>query len=319
MDEWVVSSKDARQRLDLYLSKKGLALSRSRIQKLIQEGQITINGQTVKSGHRVRQGDRVLVNVPPPTPLEIKPEAIPLEIVYEDDDLLVVNKPAGMVVHPAPGNVSGTLVHALLHHCRNLSGIGGKERPGLVHRLDKDTSGLLVVAKTEKAHRSLAAQFKAHSVARRYLALVYGIPKSRQGTIDLAIGRDIKERKIISPRTTRPRPAVTQYEVLERLGEFSLLSVRPKTGRTHQIRVHLSHLGHPIMGDKVYGSGRIQAFNKSLEVYRQMLHAQLLGFDHPQTGKHLEFVAPLPPDMERILTLLKIPKNVFEGKDHSLV
>ncbi len=210
-----------------------------------------------------------------------------------------------MVVHPAPGNFAGTLVHALLYHCRDLSGIGGKERPGLVHRLDKETSGLLVVAKTEQTHRALAAQFKAHTVTRRYLTLVHGIPKAHQGTIELAIGRDLRDRKKISPRTTRPRSAITQYEVLKRYGEFSLLAMRPKTGRTHQIRVHLSHLGHPVMGDKVYGSRKEKDSEKELGISRQMLHAQQLGFDHPGTGQRMEFLAPLPLDMERIISWLK--------------
>ena len=304
MNQWIVTPKDARLRLDLYFLKKNLSLSRSRVQRLIVEGHITVNGRKVKPSYRVHLDDRVSIDLPPPTPLEIKPEAIPLEIAYEDTHLLVVNKPAGMVVHPAPGNFAGTLVHALLHHCRDLSGIGGKERPGLVHRLDKETSGLLVVAKTEQAHRALSAQFKAHTVTRKYLTLVHGTPKARQGTIDLAIGRDLRERKKISPRTTRPRSAITQYEVLERYGEFSLLAVRPQTGRTHQIRVHLSHLGHPVMGDKIYGPRKKKDLDKDLEVSRQMLHAQQLGFDHPQTGRRLEFSASLPMDMERVIAWL---------------
>ncbi|MCI0526796.1 MAG: RluA family pseudouridine synthase [Nitrospira sp.] len=305
MNEWIVTSKDVRLRLDLYLLKKGLSLSRSRVQRLIQDGHITVKGQKVKPNYRVHLDDKVSIDLPLPTPLEIKPEAIPLEIVYEDAHLLVVNKPAGMVVHPAPGNFAGTLVHALLHHCRDLSGIGGKERPGLVHRLDKETSGLLVVAKTEQAHRALAAQFKAHTVTRCYLTLVHGIPKAHRGIIEVAIGRDLRDRKKISPRTTRPRSAVTQYEVLERYGEFSLLAVRPQTGRTHQIRVHLSHLGHPVMGDKVYGLGKKMDFENELWIRRQMLHAQQLGFDHPGTGQRMEFLAPFPLDMERIISWLK--------------
>lgn len=304
MNEWLVTAKDARLRLDLYFLKKGPSFSRSRVQRLIVEGHITVNGRQVKPSYRVHLDDRVSIDLPPPTPLEIKPEAIPLEVAYEDTHLLVVNKPAGMVVHPAPGNFAGTLVHALLHHCRDLSGIGGKERPGLVHRLDKETSGLLVVAKTEQVHRVLAAQFKAHTVTRKYLTLVHGTPKARQGTIDLAIGRDLRERKKISPRTTRPRNAITQYEVLERYGEFSLLAVRPQTGRTHQIRVHLSHLGHPVMGDKIYGPRKKKDLDKDLEVSRQMLHAQQLGFDHPQTGRRMEFSASLPMDMERVIAWL---------------
>jgi 23S rRNA pseudouridine1911/1915/1917 synthase len=304
-NEWTVILKEARLRLDHYLTRKGVSLSRSRIQKLIENGRVTINGQQVKPSYRVHVKDRVRLDLPLPTPVEIEPEAIPLEIVYEDADLLVVNKAAGMVSHPAPGNRRGTLVHALLHHCRDLSGIGGKERPGLVHRLDKETSGLLVVAKTEKAHRSLAAQFKAHSVTRRYLALVHGIPKKRRGTIDLSIGRDMRERKKFSSRTTRPRHALTEYEVLEQFHEFSLLAVRPKTGRTHQIRVHLSSLGHPVVGDKVYGTRKKKTLEKELPVSRQMLHAERLGFDHPQTGKHLEYIAPVPSDMQGVLRQIK--------------
>jgi len=307
--QWIVTPKDTRLRLDRYLIKKGLSLSRSRIQKLIEDGHITINGRSVKPSYRVYRDDQVRIELPPPTPLEIRPEAIPLEIVYEDADLLVVNKPAGMVVHPAPGNISGTLVHALLHHCRDLRGIGGKERPGLVHRLDKETSGLLVVAKTEPAHWALAAQFKAHTIARCYLALVHGVPARARGTIELAIGRDVRERKKISTRTIRPRSAVTQYEVLESYGEISLLAVWPRTGRTHQIRVHLSPLGHPVLGDKVYGLRTKRDLEKSLGVSRQMLHAERLGFDHPRTRQYLEFSVPPPPDMEMVLVQLKNSKG----------
>lgn len=306
--QWTVTPKDARLRLDLHLIKKGLSLSRARIQKLIEGGQVTINGRRVKPGYRVHLDDQVRIDLPSPTPLEIRPEAIPLEIVYENGDLLVVNKPAGMVVHPAPGNFSGTLVHALLHHCRDLSGIGGKERPGLVHRLDKETSGLLVVAKTEQAHQALSAQFESHTIARSYLALVHGTPRTHRGTIDLAIGRDMRERKRISPRTRRPRAALTRYEILERYGQFSLLAVRPQTGRTHQIRVHLAYLGHPVVGDKVYGPPRKRDLEEDLQVNRQMLHAERLGFDHPRTGQHVEFSVPLPVDMERVLAQLKNPE-----------
>jgi 23S rRNA pseudouridine1911/1915/1917 synthase len=303
--EWIVNQKDVRLRLDLYLLKKGLSLSRSRLQKLIEDGNIAVNNQRSKPGYRVHLNDRISVQLPAPTPLEIRPEPIPLDILYEDADLLVVNKPAGMVVHPAPGNPTGTLVHALLYHCQGLRGIGGKERPGLVHRLDKETSGLLVVAKTESAHRVLAAQFKAHTVVRQYLALVHGIPKRRRGEIDLAIGRDVKERKKFSARTSRPRIAVTEYEVLEHYGNISLLAVRPKTGRTHQIRVHLSSVGYPVVGDKVYGFRKKKELERELSVDRQMLHAQKLGFVHPRTKQFMEFRAPLPWDMERTLAQIK--------------
>lgn len=303
--EWIVNQKDARLRLDLYLLKKGLSLSRSRLQRLIEDGSVTVNDQRTKPGYRVHSGDRVCIRLAAPTPLEIRPEPIPLDILYEDADLLVVNKPAGLVVHPAPGNPTGTLVHALLYHCKDLQGIGGKERPGLVHRLDKETSGLLVVAKTEPAHRFLAAQFKAHTIIRQYLALVHGMPKPRRGKIDLAIGRDLKERKKFSARTGRPRAAVTEYEVLENYGDISLLAIRPMTGRTHQIRVHLSSIGYPVVGDKVYGFRKKKELESELLVERQMLHAQKLGFVHPRTKQYMEFSAPLPWDMARTLAQIR--------------
>ena len=311
--QWVADLKDVGQRLDLYLVRCGPGLSRARIQKLIESGYITVNHHGSKPGYRLHRHDRVELRLPPVEPTDLEPQEIPLEVIYEDTHLLVVNKPAGMVVHPGAGNPTGTLVHALLHHCRGLKGIGEKERPGLVHRLDKETSGLLVVAKTEAVYGALTAQFKVHSVDRRYLALVHGIPRPAQGVIDLAIGRDQQERKKISPRTRRPRASATHYEVLERYSDrsgkhpvqFSLLTARPRTGRTHQIRVHLSHLGHPVIGDKIYGGKGKRPIEEKLQVRRQMLHAQKLGFLHPETGKEWLFSSPMPDDMREILGRLK--------------
>lgn len=306
LQQWAVESADSRQRLDLYLTRRGLSLTRSRVQKLIESGHIRVNDRAVRPGHRVRAGEQIQVQIPPPVSMEIQPEAIDLEIVHEDGDLLVVNKPAGMVVHPAAGNDSGTLVHALLHHCRDLSGIGGVRRPGVVHRLDKETSGLLVVAKNDTAHLSLSAQFKAHTIHRRYLALVHGLPRPKEGTISLSIGRDQRERKKISPRTRRPREAVTHYQVLEAYPQFSLLAIKPHTGRTHQIRVHLAHLGHPITGDKMYRGRKEKKVEKAMTVHRQMLHAEELGFQHPGTGKFLRFSTPIPADMEWVIAQVSI-------------
>ncbi len=303
--EWTVKAKDARQRLDLYLSQKGLPVSRSRIQQLIEEGRITLNEGRTKPSQKLRAGDRIAVQVPRPAPTQLRPEPIPLRILYEDEHLLVIDKPAGLVVHPAPGHYTGTLVHALLFHCRDLSGIGGQERPGLVHRLDKETSGVMVVAKGEEIHRDLAGQFKGHTIERDYCALVHGIPKTRRGRIELAIGRDLRERKKFSARTSRPREAVTIYEVAERFAGASLLVVRPQTGRTHQIRVHLSAVGYPVIGDKVYGARTGRLMERALGVERQMLHAKRLVFRHPAAGRRMEFVAEFPPDMQVVLLRLR--------------
>ncbi|HSG05914.1 MAG TPA: RluA family pseudouridine synthase, partial [Nitrospiria bacterium] len=264
---------------------------------------IRINGKESKANTKVRPGDRVTCHIPSPKPLDLKPEAIPLDIIHEDPALLIVNKPAGLVMHPAAGHDSGTLVHALLHHCRDLSGIGGRTRPGIVHRLDKDTSGLVVVAKTDQAHRFLSNCFKQHDILRTYRALVRGRLKKNRGIIELSIGRDRRDRKKISPRTQNPREAVTEFRVIDRFENTTHVEVYPKTGRTHQIRVHFASSGHPVVGDHVYG-GRRGGGNFPMPS-RQMLHAEVLGFKHPVNGKQLRFEAPPPRDMGELLRWLK--------------
>ncbi len=290
------------ERIDRYLIKKGLALTRAQIQRLISEDQILVNGLPTRASYKAKKGDRIEITIPPPTPLTLIPEDIPLDILFEDADLLVLNKAAGMVVHPAPGHYEGTMVHALLHHCKDLTGIGGRERPGIVHRLDKDTSGVMVIAKTDEAHRKLSAQFKDHSIDRQYLALVCGKVK-RAGKITLAIGRDRINRKKISPRTSHPRESVTDYLIKERFKVATFVALSPQTGRTHQLRVHMNHVGHPMLGDKDYGGKRTTAF--PFVVQRQMLHATMLGFVHPQSRERLRFSSPPPPDMATILSLLR--------------
>lgn len=262
--------------------------SRSFVQNLIEEGQVLVNGAIKKSNYKIRLGDQVTVELPPPKELQVEAEDILLEIVYEDEDLLVVNKPQGMVVHPAPGAWTGTMVNALLYHCRNLSGINGVLRPGIVHRIDKDTSGLLVVAKNDLAHHGLAEQIKAHSMARHYLAIVHGVLFEPSGTVDAPIGRDPQDRKKMAVVFQNSKPAVTHYEVLERFKDFTSVKARLETGRTHQIRVHMNYLKHPVLGDPLYGPKR-----NPFDLNGQMLHAERLGFNHPRTGEYLEFsVAP---------------------------
>ncbi len=290
------------ERLDLYLIKKGLSIARSQIQRLISEEQILLNGEPVRASYKVKKGDRIDITIPPPTPLELIPEDIPLDILFEDSALLVLNKAAGMVVHPAPGHYEGTMVHALLHHCHDLTGIGGRERPGIVHRLDKETSGVMVIAKTDEAHRFLSKQFKDHSIDRLYLALVCGKVK-KAGKINLAIGRDRIHRKKISARTSSPREAETHYMIKARFKPATLLEVSPQTGRTHQIRVHMAHIGHPIIGDKEYGGKMEKSLGLSAD--RHMLHAAMLGFVHPSTKERLSFTTPPPPDMAVILERLQ--------------
>lgn len=297
-----VSPKEAYKRIDQYLVNL-LPLSRTAVQRLIKEGLVSINRQEVKANYKVHPEDEIQVQIPGPTPIPLLPEPIPLDILYEDEHLIVLNKPSGMVVHLAPGHDSGTLVNALLHHCKDLKGIGGRERPGIVHRLDKDTSGVLVVAKSDPVHRHLSRQFKQHTVNRVYIALVQGALKKGSGVIDLPIGRDIKDRKKISPRTMKPKHSITHFRVIKRFREGTLLELKPQTGRTHQLRVHLSHLHHPVAGDKVYG-GRNYSILGGVKVARLMLHAARLGFTHPGTEKYMEFETPLPEEMKNILDIL---------------
>jgi len=264
---------------------------------------VLLNGRTSRPSARVHGGDALRLDVPEPAPAGVAPEPIPLVVLHEDEDLLVLDKPAGLVVHPAPGHARGTLVNALLHHCHDLSGVGGVQRPGIVHRLDRGTSGAMVVAKHDAAHRDLAAQFQEHTIAREYRALVRGAPGAAEGRIERRIGRHPRDRKRMSVRTARGREARTTWRVLERFSrsERSWLAVRPETGRTHQIRVHLASVGLPLVGDTVYG----RASRGELGLARPALHAALLGFRHPRTGEDLRFEAPLPADLEEALAILR--------------
>ncbi|GJL49735.1 MAG: pseudouridine synthase [Nitrospirales bacterium] len=307
--EIIVTPGESTKRLDHFLANRDPYFSRTALQRLILESHITVDGQSVKPSHKIKPGDRIVLTVPRPEPIEIEPEDIPVEVMYEDEVLLVINKTAGLVVHPAPGHWSGTLVNALLHHMvqreGNLSNIGGKERPGLVHRLDKDTTGVMVVAKNDQAHRSLASQFKQHSIKRVYEAVVWEKPKANQGRIALAIGRDTKDRKKFSARTTRPKESLTMYRVLERFGKCaSHLELIPGTGRTHQLRVHLNSLNCPILGDATYGGKKVMAV-QDIVVPRVMLHAKVLGFVHPATQKELLLQAPLPLDIVGVMEGLR--------------
>ena len=285
-----VTAEQAGERLDRFLTNADCGQTRSAIQKLTENGLVTVNGQPAAKNTRLRTGDTVRMEIPEPEEIDAKPERIPLDIVYEDDDLLVVNKPKGMVVHPAPGHASGTLVNALLGHCGDsLSGINGKLRPGIVHRIDKDTSGLLIVAKNDFAHRGLAEQIQVHSFTREYQAVVYGTFRDDVGTVHAPIGRDPNDRKRMAVTDRHARDAITHYTVLTRYAEFTHLRLRLETGRTHQIRVHMMYLGHPVAGDPVYGPKKVIT-----RLEGQCLHAGKIGFIHPRTGAYLEFEAPLP-------------------------
>lgn len=322
--EVTVPPESAGSRLDAFLAGAVADLSRSRAKSLILGGQVTIGGATVvEPKHPVNAGELAIVTLPPPEPAAPAPEAMPLDIVFEDDDLVVINKPAGLVVHPAPGHGGGTLVNALIAHCGgSLSGIGGVRRPGIVHRLDKDTTGLLVVAKNDRAHNGLAAQFAAHgrdgALDRRYTALVWGLPKPSKGRIEGDIGRSTTNRQKMAVMPGRGRHAVTHYVVDEVFGPVgdpiaSLLTLRLETGRTHQIRVHLAKRGHPVIGDSVYGSGMATKTKKLPDELaalvdafpRQALHAATLGFVHPATGEAMRFEAPLPDDMAMLVEAFK--------------
>lgn len=300
---WLVEPEEAGERMDKHIAERlaDQSASRSQVQDWIRTGAVQVNGQSVKSGAKTAAGDRIEVVFPEPEPLEAYPEDIPLDIAYEDSDVIVVNKPRGMVVHPAAGHSSGTLVNALLHHCHDLSGINGIKRPGIVHRIDKDTSGLLMVAKNDVAHASLAAQLKAHTVTRKYQALVYGSLEHDKGTIDAPIGRMNQDRKLYVVTEKNSKHAVTHFRVLERFGDYTLVELRLETGRTHQIRVHMKYIGFPLVGDPVYGgkSGR------TLDMAGQALHAGVLGFAHPRTGEYMEFSAPIPADLTHALDILR--------------
>ena len=298
---FAAEKEDVGTRIDVFLAENMEDLSRSGVQKLIDEGMITLNGGKTKANYKLREKDVIDVTVPEVKEVEILPEDIPLDILYEDEDVIVVNKPQGMVVHPAPGHTSGTLVNALMFHCGDdLSGINGEKRPGIVHRIDKDTSGVLMIAKNDMAHQSLAAQLAEHSITRKYNAVVYNGFNEDEGTVNEPIGRNPQDRKKMAVTQKHSRHAVTHYRVIERMEKFTLIEAQLETGRTHQIRVHMTYIGHPLLGDPVYGPKK-----QPISLEGQALHARVLGFIHPRTGEYMEFEAPLPPHFEALLERLR--------------
>ena len=293
--------EDQQMRLDKYLAEQFPEQTRSYLQKLIKDGEVLVNGKSVKTGYQLSKGDEVSVNIPEPKELDVAPQKMDLDIVYEDEDVILINKPKGMVVHPAPGHTTDTLVNGLLYHCKdNLSGINGVARPGIVHRIDRDTTGILIVCKNDMSHNSIAAQLKEHSINRRYRALVHGNLKENQGTVEGPIGRHPIDRKKMAINEKNGKPAVTHYTVLERFGNYTLIECVLETGRTHQIRVHMSSIGHPLVGDEVYGPAKCP-----FKLQGQCLHAMVLGFVHPRTGEYLEFSADLPEYFEELLKKLR--------------
>lgn len=296
MITFAAEADDVGKRIDVFAAENYEELSRSGLKKIIDTGGVTVNNKTVKANYKLRTGDIVTMNIPESVPLEIIPQNIPLDILYEDDDVIVINKPQGMVVHPAPGHYTDTLVNALLYHCGDsLSGINGIMRPGIVHRIDMDTSGVIMAAKNNNAHRSLALQLAEHSITRKYNAIVYNNIKEDEGTIDKPLGRNPSDRKKMAV-VPGGRRAVTHYRVLDRLGKFTYIEAQLETGRTHQIRVHMTYAGHPLLGDSVYGPKK-QPFN----LKGQVLHARVLGFVHPVTGEYMEFESPLPEYFQKLL------------------
>ena len=283
-------------RIDRYLAEELPELSRSYLQKVIKEGGVCLGGRPLKANYKVNPGDVIELALPPAVETEVEPEDLPLDILYEDSDLIFVNKPKGMVVHPSAGHASGTLVNGLLYHCRGeLSGINGVMRPGVVHRIDKDTTGVLVVCKNDRAHNGVAEQLKVHSITRRYRAIVCGDLKNDTGTVDAAIGRHPVDRKRMAVTAKGGKRAVTHYRVLERFGTYTYIECELETGRTHQIRVHMGSIGHPILGDEVYGRGKLPSWMQGIRgMQGQVLHAMVLGVTHPSTGEYLEVRAPLP-------------------------
>ncbi|WP_078391560.1 RluA family pseudouridine synthase [Shouchella patagoniensis] len=299
MQTWVITEENHNARIDkLVVDLHGQA-SRTHVQRWIQDGAVQVNGSQIKANHKVQTGDRIELIEPEPEEVNIEPEEIPLDVVYEDEDVIVVNKPKGMVVHPAPGHYSGTLVNALLYHCNDLSGINGTIRPGIVHRIDKDTSGLLMAAKNDHAHEHLSKELKAKTTERQYKAIVHGVISHSKGTIDAPIGRDQKDRQKMAVTHVNSRPAITHFILEETFEEYSYVTCELETGRTHQIRVHFNYIDHPIAGDPKYGP------KKTLAIAGQALHAETLGFTHPRTGEAMRFQAPVPPEMEELLKELR--------------
>lgn len=296
----IITENEAGQRADVVLAAM-LELTRSNMQKLLDEGRAVKGTKVIKSNYKVKLGDEIVVTLPEPQPLDVQPENIPLDIIYEDEDVVVVNKARGMVVHPAAGNYSGTLVNALLYHCKNLSGINGVIRPGIVHRLDKDTSGIMICAKNDAAHVSLSEQIQSKSAQRTYLAVVRGNIKTDSGVIETQIARDKDDRKKMAVVKEGGRNAVTEYEVVERFGKYTIVKCKLKTGRTHQIRVHMEYLGYPLVGDPKYSP-----MKTPFSINGQALHSLTLAFDHPRTGERMEFEAKLPEDLHKVVTRLRL-------------
>ena len=304
--KWAVEQECISKRIDVFLAEEleemDYTISRSRIQKLAEQQYLKVNDKNVKSNYKLKPKDIIALTIPDVEPVEILPENIDIDILYEDKDVIVVNKPQGMVVHPAPGHMTGTLVNALLYHCRGqLSGINGEQRPGIVHRIDKDTSGVLMVAKTDKAHQSLALQLAEHSITRKYHTIGLNGMKEQQGTVDKPIGRNTQYRKKMAVTEKNSRNAVTHYRVLQKLGNYTYIEAQLETGRTHQIRVHMAYIGHPLLGDTVYGSKK-----QPFLLQGQTLHAKILGFIHPSTNQYMEFETPLPEYFSKIITKLEM-------------
>ena len=296
----IITENEAGQRADVALAGM-LELTRSNMQKLLDEGRAVKGTKVIKSNYKLKLGDEIIVTLPEPQPLDVQPENIPLDIIYEDEDVVVVNKARGMVVHPAAGNYSGTLVNALLYHCKNLSGINGVIRPGIVHRLDKDTSGIMICAKNDAAHVSLSEQIQSKTAQRTYLAVVRGNIKTDSGVIETQIARDKDDRKKMAVVKEGGRNAVTEYEVVERFGKYTIVKCKLKTGRTHQIRVHMEYLGYPLVGDPKYSP-----MKTPFSINGQALHSLTLAFDHPRTGERMEFEAKLPEDLHKVVTRLRL-------------
>ena len=296
----IITENEAGQRADVALAGM-LELTRSNMQKLLDEGRAVKGTKVIKSNYKLKLGDEIIVTLPEPQPLDVQPENIPLDIIYEDEDVVVVNKARGMVVHPAAGNYSGTLVNALLYHCKNLSGINGVIRPGIVHRLDKDTSGIMICAKNDAAHVSLSEQIQSKTAQRTYLAVVRGNIKTDSGVIETQIARDKDDRKKMAVVKDGGRNAVTEYEVVERFGKYTIVKCKLKTGRTHQIRVHMEYLGYPLVGDPKYSP-----MKTPFSINGQALHSLTLAFDHPRTGERMEFEAKLPEDLHKVVTRLRL-------------
>lgn len=301
MEKLQLTAEKSGERIDKFLGGTLEGLSRSYIQKLLKEGNITVDSKAVKANYKLSEGNQIEVLIPDPEILDVLPEDIPLDILYEDDDILIVNKPKGMVVHPAPGHPNHTLVNAVMYHCgANLSGINGVIRPGIVHRIDQNTTGSLLVCKNDHAHQILAEQLKEHSITRRYHAIVHGNLKADTGTVNASIGRHPTDRKKMSTKASNGRHAVTHYKVLERFGNYTYIECELETGRTHQIRVHMASIGHPILGDDVYGPAKCPFYLEG-----QTLHAKVLGIVHPTTGEYMEFDAPLPEYFVELLEKLR--------------